>query len=214
MYFFRDSTCSQGTSSSPTLFFIHEIPYYIIARKCFAHFYTWKGRRLNFEDVRLHRVGLTVAYRLQSALNGGRSSQFVGDEECIQECHVEDVGHAFNKKKVKWNFNSVDMDAPSYSIGLTQDEPIAGEVQEAEEDSNKNKGEGTLDIVDFGGPSYSSGLKVDEQEFGNKKDEGDIKKKEELNKRPAFSMLNAFVKLGYHSKRNKEVQKIGITKSY
>ncbi|KAI3822073.1 hypothetical protein L1987_09654 [Smallanthus sonchifolius] len=154
--------------------------------------------------------------------------------------HVEDVGHAFKKKKVAWNLNIGDMDAPCYSIGLTQDEPVAedlsvnklggtfqtpkqgapkdknglkqnentpGEVQEHEDDSNQKKMEGTLDIVDLGGPSYSSVLKVDVQEFGEEKDEGDINEKEKSNKRPAFSMLNAFVKLGYHSNRNKEVQK-------
>ncbi|KAI3670566.1 hypothetical protein L1987_87904 [Smallanthus sonchifolius] len=75
------------------------------------------------------------------------------------------------------------MDAPSYSIGLTQDETKAdevedigddlskkklGELKEAEEYSNKNKVEGTLARDDVGGATYSSGLTLDEPEIGTK----------------------------------------------
>ncbi|KAI3829895.1 hypothetical protein L1987_04026 [Smallanthus sonchifolius] len=120
---------------------------------------------------------------------------------------VEDIAEDLSVNKLGGTFQTPKQGAPKDKNGLKQNENTPGEVQEHEDDSNQKKMEGTRDIVDLGGPSYSSVLKVDVQEFGEEKDEGDINEKEKSNKRPAFSMLNAFVKLGYHSNRNKEVQK-------
>ncbi|KAI3795276.1 hypothetical protein L1987_37927 [Smallanthus sonchifolius] len=59
--------------------------------------------------------------------------------------NVEDGGQALKKKKVEWIFDS--RYVPSYSIGLTQKDQIAVEVEDVADDLSENKQE-TVEVED------------------------------------------------------------------
>ncbi|KAI3754820.1 hypothetical protein L1987_54611 [Smallanthus sonchifolius] len=77
--------------------------------------------------------------------------------------HGQDVDHFFNKKKMEGIDNSFDFEAPSYSIGLTQDETL----------ENKR-----IDNFDFDAPSYSIGLTQDETPGHGQDVVNDVNKKQ------------------------------------